>query len=578
MKELSPEQRTLLAFALSMVILLVWGLLYKPQPPPKKPPTPAAPTQATSQPSAPVAASAAPTPQAMAPKSASQEKTVVIESDLYRIELSNRGAVVRSWQLKKYTDDSKPPRILDVVHPPTSGQTQQWPFSLLLDDKQLEAQANGSLYEVTAALLPAQPGGNVREMTPPAGPLHAPASLTFTWSDGHLAVTKRLKFSDSYAVELKTSALLDSKPIPHAVAWRGSFGDPTAYQAAQQVLVFYRAGGKLETFPAKKLGVPDHPEQPRREAAPVDFAGIEDGYFAAAFLPNQPGLQVWNWLTERDTVEEGKAVKEPVPEMAVGSNDAGPLDLRVYVGPKDFNDLGKLNPPLRELVQFGWFGFIAEPLFYILKWIYNYVPNYGWAIIVLTLGINMALFPLKVKSWRSMQKMQKVMPEIKSIQNKYSKYPMRDPRKQEMNKEVMAVYQREGINPMGGCLPMVLQMPIWIALYRMLGVAIELRHAPWLGWVRDLSAHDPYYILPVLMTVTMYMMQKMTPATTADPAQQKMMNFMPLFFGFLFFRVSCGLVLYILTSNIIGMGQQWYLNRTAPAAAPAAGYRNKKRR
>jgi YidC/Oxa1 family membrane protein insertase len=577
-KELSPEYRTLLAFALSMVILLVWGLLYKPQPPPKKPQAPAAATPATSQPSAPVAASAAPTPQATAPKSASQEKTVVIESDLYRIELSNRGAVVRSWQLQKYTDDSKPPRILDVVHPPASGQTQQWPFSLLLDDKQLEAQANGSLYEVTAALLQAQTSRGVREVTPPGGPLHPPASLTFTWSDGHLAVTKRLKFSDSYAVELETSVLLDGKPIPQAVAWRGGFGDPTAYQAAQQVLVFYRAGGKLETLPAKKLGLSGHPDQPRREAAPADFAGIEDGYFAAAFLPNQPGLQVWNWLTERDTVEEGKTVKEPVPEMAAGSTDAAPLDLRVYVGPKDFNDLGKLTPPLRELVQFGWFGFIAEPLFYILKWIYNYVPNYGWAIIVLTLGINMALFPLKVKSWRSMQKMQKVMPEIKSIQNKYSKYSMRDPRKQEMNKEVMAVYQREGINPMGGCLPMVLQMPIWIALYRMLGVAIELRHAPWLGWVRDLSAHDPYYILPVLMTVTMYVMQKMTPATTADPAQQKMMNFMPLFFGFLFFRVSSGLVLYILTSNIIGMGQQWYLNRTAPAAAPAAGYRNKKRR
>jgi len=148
---------------------------------------------------------------------------------------------------------------------------------------------------------------------------------------------------------------------------------------------------------------------------------------------------------------------------------------------------------------------------------------------------------------------------------------MRDPRKQQMNQEVMAVYSREGINPMGGCLPMLLQMPIWFGLYRMLNVTIELRHAPWIGWIRDLSAKDPYYILPVLMTVTMYLMQKMTPATATDPAQQRMMNLMPLFFGVLFFSMSSGLVLYIFTSNLVGMAQQWYLNRTAPGLKPSAG-------
>jgi YidC/Oxa1 family membrane protein insertase len=215
-------------------------------------------------------------------------------------------------------------------------------------------------------------------------------------------------------------------------------------------------------------------------------------------------------------------------------------------------------------VQFGWLGFIAEPLFYFLRWIYGYVPNYGWAIILMTIVINMALFPLKVKSWRSMQKMQTVMPEIKQIQDRFKKYSMRDPRRQEMNTEVMAVYKREGINPMGSCLPMLLQMPIWIALFSMLGAAIELRHAPWLGWVRDLSTHDPYYILPILMTVTMYISQKMTPATSADPAQQKMMQMMPLIFGFMFMRTSSGLTLYILSSNIVAMGQQWYLNRNTP--------------
>jgi YidC/Oxa1 family membrane protein insertase len=182
----------------------------------------------------------------------------------------------------------------------------------------------------------------------------------------------------------------------------------------------------------------------------------------------------------------------------------------------------------------------------------------------MTIIINTVLFPLKVKSWRSMQKMQKVQPEIKAIQDKYKKYSVRDPRKQEMNKEMMAVYQREGVSPMGGCLPMLLQMPIWIALYSMLSATIELRHAPWIFWIKDLSAHDPYYILPILMTLTMYWMQKMTPMTTTDPMQQKMLTLMPLFMGILFFRMMSGLVLYILTSNVIGISQQWYLNRTSP--------------
>jgi YidC/Oxa1 family membrane protein insertase len=176
----------------------------------------------------------------------------------------------------------------------------------------------------------------------------------------------------------------------------------------------------------------------------------------------------------------------------------------------------------------------------------------------------MAIFPLKMKSWRSMQKMQKVAPEIRQIQDRYKKYSMSDPRKKKMNEEVMAVYSREGINPMGSCIPMLFQMPIWWALWRVLNGAIELRHAPWIWWIHDLSAKDPYYILPIAMTITMYLTTKMTPQTTADPSQQKMMQFMPLFMGVIFFRLSSGLNLYMFTSNLVGMAQQWYLNRTEP--------------
>jgi YidC/Oxa1 family membrane protein insertase len=250
--------------------------------------------------------------------------------------------------------------------------------------------------------------------------------------------------------------------------------------------------------------------------------------------------------------------------MAAGSTTPGPVSVRLFVGPKDLNVLGQLRPPLEELVQFGWFGIIAKPLLVVLQWTHKYIPNWGWAIVVLTIVINIPLFPLKVSSYRSMKKMQKVQPEVQSIQSRYKKYSMNDPRKRKMNEEMMAVYQREGINPLGSCIPMLVQLPILWAFYRMLAGAIELRHAPWFWWIRDLSAHDPYYILPIVMAITMYLTQKMTPMTTTDPAQQKMFAYMPLFMGFIFFRLSSGLNLYYLTSNLVGIGQQYYLIKTHP--------------
>jgi len=567
-KELSTETRVLLAFILSMAIMAVWGTFFMPKRPPQ-PPEAQAPVTApeAAQPGAPAKTPAAtpgktaveaPTPAAE-PRAASAETTVVVENELYRVELSNRGGVVRSWQLKNYVDDAKPPRTLDVVHAEAAAQLGGWPLSLTLDDPQLEEQVNSALYAAT-----------------PAGGSHAPGEVRFEWSDGRLEVSKHLTFAHNYLVDIETSVRLDGAQLPHAIAWRGGFGDPTAYSAADHVTVFYRANGKLQSKPHKDLGNSEQPAQPLHEPATLDYAGIQDLYFAAAFVPRGPGLALWHWRLERDVTTGDSTTKQPVAEMAAGSTTPGPVAVRLFVGPKDIAVLRQLNPPMTELVNFGeWLGVLAKPLFYFLKWIHNYVPNYGWAIVLMTIAINMVLFPLKVKSWRSMQKMQKVGPEIKSIQEKYKKYSMRDPRKQKMNEEVMAVYKREGINPMGSCWPMLLQMPIWFALYRMLNAAIELRHAPWL-WIHDLSAKDPYYVLPVTMAVTMYLMQKMTPATTMDPQQQRMMQLMPIMFGgmFVIFPISSGLVLYILASNVVGIAQQWYLNRHTPA--PATGKAGRK--
>ncbi len=571
-KEMSTEMRSLLAAVLCLVVIAGWSLIYKPpQPPPAKPGAPAT-SSAPAVPATPAAAvptkeakekikTAAPAP-AISMHAASAETSVVIESDLYHVEISNRGGVVHSWQLKKFTDDHKPPRILDLVHPEAAQQSGSWPFAIALDDPQQEADANNALFEITSAGKAPEPGTV----------LQAPAEVTLSWSDGHLEVTKQLKFDKSYIVGVKTTASLDGVPLRSSIMWAGGFGDITAYRAAAQTQVFTSAAGKLNTLAAKNLGKPGQTTTRTQVTGTFDFAGIQDLYFAAAFLPPftargdlaEVPLTVTGWTYSHETTTDGKTETEIVPDVAVGTTAAGPLDLRAYIGPKSVDGLKAVRPPLNSLVQFGWWGFIAEPMFYSLLWLHQYVRNYGWAIVLITVLINMVMFPLKVKSMRAMMKMQKVAPEVKAIQEKYKKYSMRDPRKAEMNKEVMAVYSREGINPLGSCWPTLIQMPIWFGLYRMLANTIELRHAPWILWIHDLSARDPYFILPVLMAISMYFMQKMTPTPGMDPAQAKMMGLTPLIFGGMFALYPSGLSVYILTSNIVGIGQQWYLYRTTP--------------
>jgi YidC/Oxa1 family membrane protein insertase len=546
MKELSDEKRMLLAFVLMIAILGIWSRFYKPPVVPPKPPSAAVASVATGN--TPATTQATPIAPPAGALQASDAETIVVESPVYSVELSNRGATAHSWKLQKYLDDQNPPRPLELVNTAAAQQFDAWPLSVTLDDPQLELKANTGLYQVS----------------PQSTSFRAPVELTFHWSDGHLDVAKKLKFDTNYQIELDASARLDGKALPIAVGWRGGFGDIAIAKQSQIVNVFYSQNLKLNLLQYKKLGVPSHSDQRALQPGTLEFAGIEDQFFAAAFLPNTSGVNLWHWVQQRDVMQEGKPAQEPEAQIAVGSTTPGPISFRIFVGPKDLNILAQLKPPLEDLIQFGWFGIIAKPLLFALQWTHRYVPNWGWAIVVLTILINIPLFPLKVSSWRSMKKMQKVAPEVQAIQNRYKKYSMNDPRKRKMNEEVMAVYSREGINPFGSCLPMLVQFPFLLAFYRMLGGVIELRHAPWFGWIHDLSARDPYYILPIVMTITMYLMQKMTPMATADPAQQKMMTFMPLFMGFIFINLSSGLNLYYLTSNVVGIGQQYYLVKTHP--------------
>lgn len=583
MKELSDEKRLLVAFLAMIVILFVWGKFYKPPPPPARPPVAPAVSTGTNSQSAPGpgqassasgSTSTAPTsPSQTAPlptaTQASAETTLVVESPLYRIEFSNRGAVARSWKLKNYLDDEKPPRPLELVNSSAAQQFSAWPLSIHLQDRQLEARANSALYQLAPPAASDAPAPST---------LSAPVTLAFHWSDSHLDITKTISLTDDYTALIKATATLDGKLLPAGIAWRGGFGDIGVAQQSQGVTVFYSQNGKINFLPIKKLGTENHQEIPVLQDGEHEFAGIQDQFFAAAFMPPTPnstgapatpGLSLWHWVQQHEIGDNDRPAEEPEAQIAVGQSTPAPLDMRLFVGPKDLRVLAHLRPQLDGLVNLGWFGIIAKPLMQVLQYTHRFIPNWGWAIVILTLIINMALFPLKISQFRSMKKMQRVQPEVSQIQNRYKKYSMSDPRKRKMNEEVMAVYQREGVNPLGSCFPMLIQLPFIYAFYRMIGGTIELRHAPWFGWIHDLSVRDPYYILPLAMMVSTFLMQKMTPTPTTDPTQQRMAQIMPLALGFIFFRLSAGLNLYYFTSNLVGVTQQVFLNRTDPIKTPS---------
>jgi len=231
-----------------------------------------------------------------------------------------------------------------------------------------------------------------------------------------------------------------------------------------------------------------------------------------------------------------------------------------FAGPKDFDVLTAIGPDATRAINFGMFAVIVVPLLRSLKWLHGYVPNYGWDIIILTVIINILILPFRHMSVVSMRKMQAIQPEVKAIQDRYAKYKATDPAKQKMNQEMMALYKERGVNPAGGCIPILLTFPLIFAFYALLSTAIELRGAPFIGWIHDLSAHDPYYVTPILMGASQLWQQWTMPSAGVDPAQQKMMMFMPVMFTFMFLWAPAGLAVYWLVSNLWQIGQQYVTN------------------
>jgi YidC/Oxa1 family membrane protein insertase len=378
-------------------------------------------------------------------------------------------------------------------------------------------------------------------------------------------VRKTFKFDDSYVLSIETSVVQKGSSVTALPMWPAGFGDennPASYAAARTE---YQNGNDVERVALKKV------VGGNTVRGPFQWAGVSDQYFAAVFLPEDPSTALL--VTQHSALDNPQDAKHPLEVLGAGVGQLGGTTVeRMYVGPKALDVLESVpvaglpagaDPDLRKLVDFGWLGLIARPLFLWLKWTYNHVvPNWGWAIVIQTLIINLALLPLRIAQMKSMLKMQRVAPQIKSIQEKYKKYGMRDPRKQAMNEEIAAIYKTEGVNPAGGCLPLIIQMPFLFAYYRMLGVALDLRLAHW-AWVPDLSSPDPYHILPIAVIISMLFMQRMTPQAGMDPQQQKMMNLvMPVMLGFISWNLAAGLCLYWSIGNLIGIVQQVVMNRT----------------
>ena len=381
-------------------------------------------------------------------------------------------------------------------------------MSLNLANSALKSQVNQGIY-LPRRLWACRSSG--QEPVAHSGTAFSPpVTLTFTYSDGKVQVKKQFSFGADYVAKVGVSVFDGQNNLPVEVTWPGGFGDHSLASAAIESyrLGVYGSIGDLTTVAQGKV------KEDRTVPGPLQLAGLEDKFFADVFLPDAPDQVSFRLARQEWSPPDWTEKEKPKPLAAtLAETQPKALEFRLFVGPKALDVLKSVNPPLDSLVDFGWFSIVAKPLFIALRYIYDHwIHNYGWAIVLLTLIITTAMFPLKLKSLRSAQEMQKVAPIIKGIQDKYKSYKFNDPRKQKMNEEVMKVYSEHGINPLGGCLPMLLQMPFLYGFYRVLDLAIELRHAPWIWWIKDLSAPDrlnDYWafsipVLVILMTVASF--------------------------------------------------------------------------
>ncbi len=553
-----------------MLVLVVWNYLFQPPAPPPPPAVESAALESAGEavdpansPQGPTAASdqreAVPSEgkqQVQAPtaeEAAARERVVgeteeryLLETASVRAEFTNRGAQLLSVRLKQHLDQQGEP--LELIR--ERGQ-DPYPFSLVLNDR--------DPHPLNQALFVAD-----RETD-----AEGRETLRFRHSSEEGVAEKRFSWRSEGLLQVEAEVL--GRQAWGMLLGPGVRSDKNAKEENARWLLrmaAYRRSGVHETLePAKQEADTELP------ASGLSWAALEDNFFLAAVIPESGVRSVLiRPVLQRATYGQGEPRFRALPteaedgavrEQALILTAQGErMAARTFMGAKQYSRLSELPYGLEETVRWGWFGFLARPLYHGLEWIYHkIVPNYGWAIVLITMVVKLLFFPLTHKSQQSMSKMQELNPKMQAIRNKFrGKLKDRQGRpnldeQKKMNEEIMGLYKSAGVNPASGCFPILLQMPVFFALYRLLSTAVELRHAPWLGWIHDLSVPDPYYVLPIAMGVTSIALQKMMPESP-DPMQRRMMQLMPIMFMFFAFAFPSGLVLYWLTNNLLSMAQQ----------------------
>lgn len=549
------ERRVLIALFLSFLVVFAYQALFPTTPRPKEATTAGqivAPGEAPSATPAAGSAPAASTPLPAALVGAAQEETVSVDLANVVAVFTNRGGRLQSWKLKNYRDASGQP--LELI----DGNVPTLPFSLTVSDPATTNTLNSALFIARRS----QESGSER--------------VVFEFrSENGLVATKQFDLAPKgYTVSVRSQVTQNGQTLPVTIAWGPGLGDrdsQTTRSAVKPEALFSSANAVSRLAASKIQSQPTYDQE-------FDYVGIDDHYFAVFAV--KPG-HVKVTYESSQLPDLAKPSDPPHDRMAFSVQPASPdQTLTFYAGPKDFDALAAIDRNFVKAINFGMFSVIVVPLLRSLNWIHGYVGNYGWAIFILTLLINVVLFPLNHKSVVSMRKMQEIQPEAKAIQERYAKLKATDPSKQKMNQELMALYRENGVNPASGCLPMLLVLPVFLAFYSLLTTAIELRGAPFFGWIHDLSLPDPFYVMPVLVGATQILQQWMTPQAGVDPAQQKMMMIMPVVLIFVFVQTPSGALIYWLVGNVWRIAQMKLTNYLHPpkvhVVRPAAERRVKR--
>ncbi len=552
-------QRIILFVIFSFSVVFLWEAWQKEHAPPPPavskamPPLPGAapaPAKDVPTPTTP-AVSAATSPAVPTPSGAPLApggQKVTIRTDLYTAEVDTAGGVITLIALDQHRDATDPTRPYHVLQR-TAERTfvaqagligDGWPnhrtlYEPLPGPRELAAGAD----RVELKLAATTPNGDrvVQVLTFHRGSYLIDAAFDIT-NAGSAPIAPYAYFQLTRDTK---QAVVQSSMAPAA------YVGPVVFNAADNFKkVEFGDIDKLAADPARKA--------PYQKNADNGWIGMIEHYFVAAWLPSDERKTPREFYTRKlDNGLYAAGVIVPVATIAPGAT--GEVRVPLYVGPQDQDVLAKTAKGLDLVVDYGIFTVLASPLFLLLKWLHGILGNWGWAIVVMTIMIKAVFYPLNAAAARSMGKMKIIAPKMKALQEQYAND------KQQLQMKMMEMYKTEKINPLGGCLPILVQIPFFIALYWVLLSAVELRQAPWILWIHDLSAPDPYFVLPVIYAVTAYLQVKLSPTPITDPVQAKVMQIMPIAFSVLFIFFPSGLVLYWLVNNILQIGQQWQMNR-----------------